>query len=31
MIEFTRGAWTVVRKILVPTAWKTASKDWVKV
>jgi hypothetical protein len=25
-----RGVWTAVRKILVPFAWKTASKDWVK-
>jgi hypothetical protein len=25
-----RGAWTAVRRILVPAAWKTASKDEVK-
>jgi hypothetical protein len=25
-----RGAWTAVRTILVPAAWKTASKDGVK-
>jgi hypothetical protein len=25
-----RGAWTAVRRILVPAAWKTASKDAVK-
>jgi hypothetical protein len=29
-IAFMRGAWTAVRKILVPAAWKTASKGAVK-
>ena len=29
-IAFMRGAWTAVRTILVPVAWKTASKDAVK-
>jgi len=29
-VAFIRGARTAVRKILVPTAWKKASKDWVK-
>jgi hypothetical protein len=25
-----RGAWTAVRRTLVPAAWKTASKEAVK-
>ena len=29
-IAFIRGAWTAVRKILVPVAWKTASNAAVK-
>jgi hypothetical protein len=29
-IAFIRGAWTAVRKILVPAAWKTASNEAVK-
>ena len=29
-IAFIRGAWTAVRRILVPVAWKTASKEAVK-
>src|SRR5450755_298557 len=29
-VAFMRGAWTAVRRILVPAAWKTASKDEVK-
>ena len=29
-IAFMRGAWTAVRRILVPTAWKMESKDAVK-
>ena len=29
-IAFMRGAWTAVRKILVPAAWKTASNEAVK-
>ena len=29
-IAFIRGAWTAVRKIVVPVAWKTASKERVK-
>jgi hypothetical protein len=27
---FIRGAWTAVRTILVPTAWKTSSNEAVK-
>ena len=26
-VAFIRGAWTVVRRILVPAAWKTASNE----
>jgi len=29
-VAFIRGAWTAVRRILVPVAWKTASKEAVK-
>ena len=29
-IAFIRGAWTAVRKILVPAAWKTALNEAVK-
>src|ERR1039457_4787709 len=29
-VAFIRGAWTAVCRILVPFAWKTASKDRVK-
>jgi hypothetical protein len=29
-IAFMRGAWTALRRILVPTAWKTAVKEAVK-
>ena len=29
-IAFIRGAWTAVRRILVPVAWKTASNEAVK-
>jgi len=29
-IAFMRGAWAAVRRILVPTAWKTASNEAVK-
>jgi hypothetical protein len=29
-IAFIRGAWTAVRKILVPAAWKTAPNEAVK-
>ena len=29
-IAFIRGAWTAVRRILVPAAWKMASKEGVK-
>ena len=28
--RFMRGAWTAVRRILAPVAWKTASKERVK-
>ena len=30
VVPFIRGAWTAVRKILAPTAWKTASNEVVK-
>ena len=29
-VAFMRGAWTAVRRILVPAAWKTASNGAVK-
>ena len=29
-IAFIRGAWTAVRRILAPVAWKTASNEAVK-
>jgi hypothetical protein len=29
LVAFMRGACTAVRRILAPTAWKTASKEWV--
>ena len=29
-IAFIRGAWTAVRRILMPAAWKTASNEAVK-
>jgi hypothetical protein len=29
-VAFMRGAWTAVRRILAPVAWKTASKAQVK-
>jgi hypothetical protein len=29
-VAFIRGAWTAVRRILVPVAWKTASEEAVK-
>ena len=29
-IAFIRGAWTAVRRILAPVAWKTASNEMVK-
>jgi hypothetical protein len=29
-VAFMRGAWTAVRRIVAPVAWKTASKERVK-